>query len=64
MAQSSKNSLRRLPEGTSLKVIDGGNHAQFGHYGPQKGDGIATISREEQQRLTAAAILELANGLE
>lgn len=59
-----EESLRRLPDGASLKVIDSGNHAQFGHYGPQKGDGIATISRDEQQRLTADAILELAKGLQ
>lgn len=59
-----EESLGRLPADASLKVIDGGNHAQFGNYGPQKGDGIATISREEQQQLTAAGILELAKGLE
>jgi hypothetical protein len=29
--------------------IEGGNHAQFGYYGPQPGDAPATISREEQQ---------------
>jgi predicted alpha/beta-hydrolase family hydrolase len=29
--------------------IAGGNHAYYGNYGEQKGDGIATISREEQQ---------------
>lgn len=28
--------------------IRGGNHAQFGNYGPQKGDGTATITRQEQ----------------
>jgi len=27
----------------------GGNHAQFGWYGPQPGDGTAGISRAEQQ---------------
>jgi hypothetical protein len=27
--------------------IEGGNHAQFGWYGPQEGDNPATISREE-----------------
>jgi dienelactone hydrolase len=57
-------SLPRLPEGTSLVRIEGGNHAQFGNYGPQKGDGVATISRAEQQRLTVNAILGLAEGLE
>ena len=40
-------------------VIQGGNHAQFGDYGPQKGDGEATISAEEQQRMTAEALAEL-----
>jgi pimeloyl-ACP methyl ester carboxylesterase len=30
-------------------VIDGGNHAQFGDYGPQPGDHEATISRADQQ---------------
>jgi hypothetical protein len=29
--------------------IEGGNHAQFGWYGTQAGDGQATISREAQQ---------------
>jgi hypothetical protein len=39
-------------------VINGGNHAQFGNYGPQKGDGTATVSREEQQAETARLILD------
>lgn len=38
--------------------IDGGNHSQFGSYGFQPGDWRATISRDEQQRLTVAAILD------
>lgn len=57
-------SLQRLPDGTSLKEIQGGNHAQFGNYGPQEGDGAASVSRDEQQDLTAGAILQLAAGLE
>ena len=28
--------------------IEGDNHAQFGNYGPQKGDALAVISAEEQ----------------
>ena len=36
--------------------IEGGNHAQFGNYGPQKGDLPATISAEEQQKQTVEAI--------
>jgi dienelactone hydrolase len=41
--------LPLLPNGTVIRVIEGGNHAQFGSYGPQPGDGTATISAEEQQ---------------
>jgi len=36
--------------------IAGGNHAFFGNYGEQKGDGTASITREEQQRVTAEAV--------
>ena len=34
---------------TTLYEVKGGNHAQFGMYGKQKGDGEATISAKEQQ---------------
>ena len=40
----------------NIVEIEGGNHAQFGNYGPQKGDLPATISAEEQQRQTVEAI--------
>ena len=33
-------------------IIDGGNHSQFGNYGHQKNDGIATISSDQQQDIT------------
>ena len=36
--------------------IQGGNHAQFGNYAPQKGDLPATISAEEQQAQAVEAI--------
>ena len=52
-----------LPLDTSWVAIDGGNHAQFGWYGPQAGDGTATISREEQQKQIVAATLELLSRL-
>ena len=42
-------------------VIDGGNHAQFGNYGKQKGDGEADISAEEQQTQTIQAIRKFVN---
>ena len=40
----------------NIVEIQGGNHAQFGNYGPQKGDHPATISAQEQQEQTVAAI--------
>jgi len=40
----------------NIVVIEGGNHAQFGNYGKQKGDPDATISAAEQQNITVAAI--------
>jgi hypothetical protein len=38
-------------------LIEGGNHANFGNYGNQEGDGIATITREQQQQMTVDSIL-------
>lgn len=40
----------------NIVEIEGGNHAQFGNYGPQKGDPAAAISAQEQQVQAAAAI--------
>jgi len=37
--------------------IAGGNHAYFGDYGEQKGDGTASIAREEQQEKTVEMII-------
>lgn len=44
---SEKDAL--MPANIEYVVIDGGNHAQFGDYGPQPGDNAATISRADQQ---------------
>ena len=41
-------------------VIEGGNHAQFGSYGEQRGDGEASIDPGMQWNETAEAILEFA----
>ena len=46
-----------LPTSTIYINILGGNHAGFGLYGPQKGDGKATISATEQQEAIAKSIL-------
>lgn len=44
-----------LPSPTEY-IIQGGNHAGFGMYGEQKGDGKATITNEEQIKITATII--------
>ena len=38
-------------------VIEGGNHAGFGNYGAQKGDGEAYLQKEEQWQETVDYIL-------
>jgi dienelactone hydrolase len=48
-----------LPADTQWVAIEGGNHAQFGWYGPQSGDNEATISRAEQQEQLLQATLQL-----
>lgn len=52
------------PKGGAVLVLEGGNHADFGNYGPQKGDNPGTLGAQRQQAQTAQAILELAGSLE
>ncbi|PJI07806.1 MULTISPECIES: alpha/beta hydrolase [Clostridium] len=47
----------KLDKTSKILEINGGNHADFGNYGDQKGDGKATITRESQQNQTVEAIL-------
>ena len=51
--------LENLPADLTETVIDGGCHAYFGMYGAQDGDGIPTITNEEQITITAEAIRNL-----
>jgi hypothetical protein len=44
-----------LPADTRWVPIQGGNHAQFGWYGPQPGDNPATITRQAQQQQAVEA---------
>ncbi len=46
------------PEDYREYVIAGGNHAQFGNYGEQRGDGSAAISSEEQQQIVVRFIIQ------
>jgi len=47
-----------LPANAVEHVIQGGNHAGFGNYGPQSGDGVASISAEQQQEETVRVIMK------
>ena len=51
-----------MPANYTEICIEGGNHAQFGNYGVQKGDGVASISRQEQQNQTVEAIYKMISG--
>ena len=50
-----------LPDDTVFVAIEGANHAQFGDYGPQKGDVVASISLAEQHERVAGIMLEFIN---
>jgi len=57
-------SLRKnLPPGHTFRLLYGGNHAQFGRYGIQGGDGTATITPEEQAATAAEWIIDFLSGL-
>ena len=56
MEKAQENTIN-LPESFNEVVLEGGNHAQFGMYGPQSGDGQATITPDEQIELTVELIL-------
>ena len=51
-----------LPAHASETVISGGNHAQFGDYGLQAGDGLAAIPPQEQLAAAVQAILPVLTG--
>lgn len=50
--------LLNLPSNTTEMILQGANHAYFGMYGEQDGDGSATLSNEEQLSITKDAILD------
>jgi len=51
------DSLKYVNSENIIFNIDGGNHAQFGWYGPQKGDGTAEMTTLEQQNIVISQIL-------
>lgn len=58
-----KSHEKNLPAGAKIVEIPGGNHAQFGDYGIQKGDREANISEEGQQKAAADAAVRFCRSL-
>ena len=48
-----------LPASTTFFEIDGFNHADFGDYGAQSGDGVSTLTSEDARAALTAELLEL-----
>jgi hypothetical protein len=61
--QQFQSSAALLPSDTKFVVIEGGNHSQFGNYGLQPGDNLATIPWQEQQAQAVDATARLLDGL-
>ena len=45
-----------LPADATFVVLDGANHADFGDYGPQAGDGASTLPRSDVRAALTAAL--------
>ncbi len=54
----------RLPAGTRFVEIPGGNHAGFGWYGEQRGDGQLEIAQSQQQDQVVSATINLLSRVE
>ncbi len=55
--QEIQDAMQRLPANSSeLVVIQGAVHSFFGRYGPQRNDGLATISRHEAEQQIISAL--------
>ena len=52
-----------LPADTTFVPLEGASHAQFGDYGPQKGDVAPSLSLEEQHDLVAEIMLDFIHQL-
>jgi len=56
--ESFENNKTNAPLNTQYYEMKGGNHANYGNYGMQDKDGIATITAEEQQETTVKVIVD------
>lgn len=53
----------KLPTSLLVEVVlEGANHAQFASYGPQKGDGVASIDSASQKAMTAERVADFVLG--
>ena len=57
-----ERSASLLPPDAVVRQLSGGNHAYFGSYGEQRGDGIATVTPEAQWEWTAEWIGRMVSG--
>ena len=53
-----------LPADTKFAAIEGASHAQFGDYGPQKGDVIPTLRLTEQHQQVTKIMLDFIDQLD
>jgi len=53
-----EDGMKRLPVPSELVVIQGAVHSFFGRYGPQRNDGIPTLSRHEAEHQIVSALKE------
>ena len=53
-----EKSFTLSPDTLEVVELNGGNQAQFGAYGPQRGDGMATISIADQRKQTVQVIVQ------
>ncbi|MBN1241071.1 MAG: hypothetical protein JXA15_00020 [Spirochaetales bacterium] len=55
---------RLLPPHAAFRVVEGGNHAGFGSYGAQKGDGASTLAVGAQADLVVSELAEFLAAVE
>ena len=49
-------------DNVTVEIIEGGNHAQFGSYGPQSGDGTPSVPAEAQREEAVRLVLDWMRG--
>ncbi len=57
-----ESSRADLPPWTQFLAVDGAVHASFGDYGPQPGDGVATISHDDARSQISGASVDFIAG--